>query len=273
MSDIDKKICRLILIGAGLGTGRYLTLEAIKAMKESDVIYAEEYTASLHPNTIKQIERQVGRKPQFLSRHSVEDVELPLKVLDEAAEAQMGATVAFLTSGDALSATTHIHLLVAAKEKGYQTKMVFGVSILSAAVSASGLSHYKFGRTVTIPFPEPNFEPTSPIEGLIKNKDADLHTLVLLDIKAEQHRFMTVNQGLEQMLAMADKIGTDAFSTDTFAIGLARIGDDGQTVVTGTVGELLSYDFGAPMHCIIVPASMSVVEEESVELLTKRANK
>ncbi len=61
--------------------------------------------------------------------------------------------VGVLIGGDCLSATTHVSLLLEATEQGVETRIIHGSSIFSA-VAETGLSLYKFGRTVTMPFPE-----------------------------------------------------------------------------------------------------------------------
>jgi diphthine synthase len=47
---------------------------------------------------------------------------------------------------------------------------------------------------------------------------------------------------------------------------LARVGQDDQLVVSGTMEELLDVDFGAPLHCLVLPAQMHFIEKECYEL-------
>ena len=67
-----------------------------------------------------------------------------------------------------------------AKNTMFKTRIVHGVSIMSAIIGLSGLHNYKFGKTVTIPFIE-NFSET-PYNVIAQNKNSGLHTLCLLDI-------------------------------------------------------------------------------------------
>ena len=45
-------------------------------------------------------------------------------------------------------------------------------------------------------------------------------------------------------------------------VGLARVGRDDQQIVVGTLGELLHVDFGAPLHCLVIPGHVHPLEEE-----------
>src|SRR5436853_221865 len=65
------------------------------------------------------------------------------------------------------------------------TRIVHGVSILTAAAGALGLQIYKFGRTTTVPFSSAGFAPTSPLEAILTNRRAGLHSLVLLDLRED----------------------------------------------------------------------------------------
>ena len=114
--------------------------------------------------------------------------------------------VAFLSAGDPLIATTHSEMLIEAKKAGIKTTVIHSSSILSAAPGIAGLQAYKFGKVTTIPFTEENYFPHSPYLAIKANMDSKLHTLVLLDIRAHENRYMTANQGMEYLLqAETDK--------------------------------------------------------------------
>ncbi len=81
--------------------------------------------------------------------------------------AKVGKAV-FLVPGDPFIATTHVTLRIDAEKQGIKTRIVHGTSIMSAIVSLSGLHNYKFGKTVTVPFPE-NFSET-PYNVIAQNK-------------------------------------------------------------------------------------------------------
>ena len=87
-------------------------------------------------------------------------------------------------SGDPFGATTHHDLMLRAKEKGIETKAIHNASILNA-VGACGLSLYKFGETVSIPFWQDEWKPESFYDRIVSNRKNGLHTLCLLDIKVK----------------------------------------------------------------------------------------
>ena len=89
-------------------------------------------------------------------------------------------------SGDPFGATTHHDLMLRAKEKGIETKAIHNASILNA-VGACGLSLYKFGETVSIPFWQDEWKPESFYDRIVSNRKNGLHTLCLLDIKVRQN--------------------------------------------------------------------------------------
>ena len=91
----------------------------------------------------------VAEKCRLLERRNLED-EGGKAILQAA---KIGKTV-FLVPGDPFIATTHVTLRIDAEKQGIHTRIVHGTSIMSAIVSLSGLHNYKFGKTVTVPFPE-----------------------------------------------------------------------------------------------------------------------
>ena len=137
---------------------------------------------------------------KILTREEVEEENLPIK------DAQK-RDVAFLSAGDPLIATTHSEMLIEAKKLGIETSVIHSSSILSAAPGLAGLQAYKFGKVTTIPFTEENFFPHSPYMAIKANMESELHTLVLLDIRAHEDRYMTANQGLEYLLLVESELG------------------------------------------------------------------
>lgn len=66
-----------------------------------------------------------------------------------------------------------------AKTSGIQFKVVHNASIMTA-VAACGLQLYNFGETVSIPFWDETWRPSSFFDKIISNKKHGLHTLCLL---------------------------------------------------------------------------------------------
>ena len=51
-------------------------------------------------------------------------------------------------------------------------------------------------------------------------------------------------------------------------MGLARAGSDKPLVKGGTVQEVVEFDFGGPLHCLIVPGDLHFVEAEALITLS-----
>lgn len=245
------------LVGLGLFDIEDMSIKALNALKGVDVIYAEFFTSKLVGSTLDAIEEQIGSKINILNRTEVEEVS---KFIYEAKDKD----VALITGGDPLIATTHSEFIVQCRKMNIEYKIIHGSSILSSAPAISGLQGYKFGKVTTIPFPDHNFFPKSPYEAIVENLKKDMHTLVLLDIQAHKDRFMTVNQGLEYLMEVKDSIPEEErlINEDTLAVGIARVGSDDNIVKAGKISQLMEYDFGKPLHSIVIPSKLHIVEAE-----------
>ena len=49
---------------------------------------------------------------------------------------------------------------------------------------------------------------------------------------------------------------------DTLAMGIARVGSKDVVVRAGRISELIDFDFGGPLHCIVIPSKLHIVESE-----------
>ena len=254
----------LHLVGLGLHDARDVTVKGLERIRSADAVYAEFYTAILAGTTPAELESFLGRPVRVLDRLGVEKG--AARLVEEAA----GKEVVLLTAGDPMAATTHADLMVRCHAAGVPFRVVHAPSIVSAAPGLLGLQHYKFGRTTTLVRPEPGWSPTSPFDAVAENHARGLHTLVLLDIKADIPWFMTANDGLRLLLELAGRTGNGWFGPDTQVGVVARAGSDAGVRRTGTVARLQEADFGPPLHCIVVPGAMQVVEEEAWATLALR---
>lgn len=246
----------LYLIGIGLCDEGDLTLKGIEAAKGCDSVYAELYTSSWQGSLAK-LEKLVGKKIAMLQRADLE--EKSVKLIDEAREND----IAIFVPGDPLVATTHSSLVIEAKKKGIPVKIIHSSSVFSA-VAETGLHIYKFGKTATVAYPEKNFFPKTPYVVLVENLKSDAHTLFLLDVKAAENCYMTVDEAVDILLEIESKEKKKIFTEKTKCVGVARLGGD--TVIKyGTAGELRNADFGKPPHVLIVPGKLHFAEEEYLE--------
>lgn len=270
----------LYLIGIGLGDEQDITLKGLNAIKSCDSIYLEHYTSIIGASKEK-LEELYGKEVLIASRDLVEK-EAEEKLILPAKD----GNVALLVVGDIFGATTHSDLLLRAKTAGVSVVPIFNVSILNA-VGIVGLELYKFGKTTSIVFPDDSWYPSTPYDVIKMNKQNGLHTLCLLDIKvaeaskeelrkslltpgyvpkASKPRFMDVKTALEVLLHIEEEKKEGIISLDTLAIGLARIGHDDFKIVSAQVKDLLSVDFGLPLHSLIIPGDLHHIEEEALSL-------
>ncbi|KZX16811.1 ribosomal RNA small subunit methyltransferase I [Methanobrevibacter cuticularis] len=249
----------LYFVGLGLFDLKDISLKGLDVLKNVDVVYAEFFTSRLFGSNFQAIEELIGNEIIILNREEVEEENVFLKDA-------LNKNVALICGGDPLIATTHTDFLLEAKKMGIETKVIHGSSILSAAPGISGLQAYKFGKVTTIPFPDHNFFPHSPYLAIADNLINDAHTLVLLDIQYHKDRYMTINQGLEYLLEVRDDLIAKnkevVIDEKTLAIGIARVGSYDVIVKAGSIEELIEYDFGGPLHCIVIPSKLHIVEAE-----------
>ncbi|MBW3003494.1 diphthine synthase [Candidatus Woesearchaeota archaeon] len=249
----------LYLIGIGLNDEKDITLKALETVKNCEVVYLESYTSKLNCD-VKALENLYGKKIILADRDMVEN-HPEETIIRDAKEKD----VAFLVVGDIFGATTHADIRLRAHKLGIDVKFIHNASIMNA-ISVTGLELYKFGKTTSIVFPEPGYEPQTPYDVIKKNLKHELHTLCLLDIKCNENRFMTVNQALQTLKNIEQARQENIITDDTLVIGCARIGSGSPTIKYGTVKQLIEFDFGEPLHCLIIPGKLHFIEEEILSL-------
>ncbi len=247
----------LVFIGLGLH-GEGMSLQGMQAAKGADALYAELYTSLVPELDLKELERKIGKPIQVVDRKTVE--EQP----DEILKAAKTNKVAFLVPGDPMVATTHVDLRLRAAKTGIETKVVHAASIASAAAGLAGLQNYKFGRTATVPFPDNPSQ--TPYEVLVENRGQEIHTLLLLDIRAEEGRAMTANEAIEIMLELEKKLQKNVFTQNTLAVVVARAGSDDALVKADKVEMLQKLNFGSQPHVLIVPGKLHFMEIEALRV-------
>jgi len=246
----------LTLIGLGLFDERDLTLRGIEEAKKADKVYIELYTSVWHGD-IKNIEKNIGTKIEVLKRKDLE--EGASKILEEAKDKK----IVIFVQGDPLIQTTHSSLISEAKKKGIKTKIIHNSSIVSA-IAETGLHPQKFGPYVTVPFPEKTKGklPESVYEVIKMNKERGLHTLCLLDVDADQNKFMTAEYAMKILLEIENKRKEEVFTKETDAIVFARAGSDNSKIYFNKVKKLVSKDFGEPPMVLMVPGILHFTEKE-----------
>ena len=248
----------LYLVGLGVYDEKDVSLRGLETLKNCSEVYAEFYTNHFS-GSIKDLEGMIGKKIVLLKRGDLEE-----RPEQNVLKSSKTADIALLISGDPMVATTHIDIILRAKKLGIPYKIVHSSSVYSA-IGEAGLQIYKYGKTASLVYPEKNYFPTSPYDILRENQKAGLHTLFLLDIKAEEDRCMTVNEAIELLLQIEEKKNEGLFGLDTLCIGIARLGGD-TTIKAGKASDLAKEDFGMPPHCLIVSGNLHFMEKEALEL-------
>lgn len=248
----------LTLIGLGLFDEKDLSLRGIEELKKSDKVYIELYTGKWY-GSLENLEKIIGKKPIELKRKDLE--ENSSKLIEESEK----ENVSVLVEGDPLIATTHSSLILEAMTHGIKTKVIHNASIVSA-IGETGLHTYKFGPTVTIPFPEKTKGklPESIFKIIKENQKRGLHTLCLLDVISEENKCMTVNEGLEVLTR--GKIVEDRDRLVAFA----KVGSGKSVILYDAVDNLMEENMRDIPAVIIVPGKLHFAEKEYLEIINSR---
>jgi diphthine synthase len=243
----------LVFVGLGLSGTDGMTVKGLNALKECDKIYAEFYTSTLIGADIGDLESVIGGKINIVHRSQVEEEDT---IISDARSMRVG----FITAGDTMLATTHVDLRIQAAEEGIPVRLIHGVSIFGACPASLGLQPYKFGRTVTLPFLEAEHQPKSPYDNIKQNKDRGLHSMILLDIRADELRYMTAHQALEWLIK-GEKIWNEGLITDrTVICVVSNAGSKDEKLFAGYPQDLLKKDLGAPLHTLVIPGDLHFME-------------
>ncbi|CAL9066236.1 probable diphthine methyl ester synthase [Musa acuminata AAA Group] len=267
----------LYIIGLGLGDERDITVRGLDAVRSCHKVYVEAYTSllsfGLASDGLSRMEKLYGRDVVVADREMVE--ERADEILSEAVDSD----VAFLVVGDPFGATTHTDLVVRAKKMGLKVKVIHNASVMNA-IGACGLQLYHYGETISIPFFTDTWRPDSFYPKIQKNRQLGLHTLCLLDIRVkepsleslcrgrkcyEPPKYMSIHIAINQLLEVEETNGGSAYNAETKCVGIARLGNDDQMIVAGSMKELLDIDFGPPLHCLVIVGETHPVEEEMLE--------
>lgn len=265
----------LYIIGLGLGDEKDITVRGLELVKACDHIFLEAYTSILGGVSKDRLEAFYGKNVTIAERGLVEN-----EAEDLIIEPAKDRNVAFLVVGDPVCATTHTDLVLRAKEVGVKVELVHNASIMGAA-GACGLQLYNFGHTVSIPFFDDNWRPTSFYPKIKYNRLGGMHTLCLLDIKVKEPdfqammkgrteflppRYMSVSVAARQLLEAEETHREGAYDgSKTLCIGLARMGQPTQTMVAGTLEELSQVDLGRPLHSLIICGELHDLELDVVK--------
>jgi diphthine synthase len=231
----------LYLIGLGLDL-KDISLKALKIIKSCNSVYLETYTTTF-PYKIEDLEKLLCKKVILADRQKIEN-ELDTIITDATQ-----TDVSILVYGDPLSATTHITILREAKKQKVKTQVIHNISIINA-ISETGLSLYKFGKTTSLPKFQENYKPTSFLEIIKENLSIKAHTLILVD----------PGLSLKDALKQIEDSDINHLLTDKEIIIFSRGGTKDQKIEKGKIKQLTSKKALEPFS-IIVPGELNFSEE------------
>lgn len=165
----------LYIVGLGLGDEKDITVRGLECVKKCSKLFLEYYTSILGVDK-ERLESFYGKPISLADRNMVES---------EAEQIYMNSgteDIGFLVVGDPLCATTHVDLILRVKKMGVAVEVVHNTSVMGA-VASCGLPLYQYGYTISIPFFEESWKPSSFYERIKYNQNGGMHTLCLVDIK------------------------------------------------------------------------------------------
>jgi diphthine methyl ester synthase len=243
----------LYIVGLGLNDERDIGCRA-KKIAESAECYCELYTSKWF-GSIPNLQAEIKNSIKIVDRKFLEEGS------DRFIENAKRKKVILFVPGDPLCATTHINLIADARRKKIKVKIIHNASIFSA-IGETGLQLYKFGKTATVPF---SGQTNSVRDTLALNKKAGLHTLLLLDLRAEEKTFMHPEVAVELL------IHKKLIKRNDGIVIASRLGKNSD-IKSGTAYELTRTKMDTPA-VVIVPGKLHFAEKEMLELYQIKKNK
>ena len=248
----------LYIIGFGVAGSRGLTLQGINTIKKCDIVLIEKYTSVLDWERFRnEVQKITGKNADFVERDYVEDGNA---LVDMAKQ----KNVCLLVSGDPMIATTHGSLV-----SRVNTKIIHSNSILSVAISESGLHMYKFGRTVTLAQWFKNYKPVTTYDVVHENFSQGLHSLILMDIIHETGQGLSIEQGLHILNMMEKQCNKKMFTAKTKLIVMSRLGYDDQKITYASIAQLHKINPGKPPFVLILPGKLHFTEKDALKMFEK----
>ena len=250
----------LVLAGGGMGPG-YSTGVLDDVVSRASVVYVETYTSPGSEWLVEYARRLAGGRVRVASRSDLE--EGAPRVVEEARR----GLVVVLAPGDPLVATTHVSLLLEASRRGVEWRVIPGVSGVVAAMAASGLQFYRFGRTATIPGPWRGVRAYSLVDYIYCNLSCGLHTLLLLDYDPGEGPLDPGEAARILVDLEAEAVG-EGILPRLVALVVEAGGLEGSRVGWWRLGELAGRRLGGRgAASLVVPGLVHPTEAEALEVL------
>ncbi len=248
-------MAELAFVGLGLGDERGLSARAWDVLRAAEEVFAEEYTAVAPDGTLDRVSAELHRRVQPLDRSLLESERPILDALDRSAR------VALIVVGDPFAATTHVALRLAVERAGHDLDVRAERERPHCRGGVPRAHALPVRPNGILPISRRPASPRAPRWNRIAgNRERGLHTLVLLDLRPEEGRFLTANEALA-LLREKDPEGVVVPENAPIAVA-ARVGRERRGgLVRPARGARHRVDFGPPMHVVIVPAPELHFEE------------
>ncbi len=251
----------LKLIGLGLWR-KQVTLEALEELRSSDKIYYDYYTNISQDLTLEELSRLTG-KPIVKADRGILEYPGLKNLVREASKIDVSIAVV----GDPLAATTHVIILEEARKQGVPYKVVHGVSGLYVSQLESFLQPYRFGRTATVTFPYGGSYPVTTVRVVYENLCLGLHSLLLMDLKLDEPRLMTIGEALSIMNKIEQDNWGHPILGGLLGISLEAAGTPYARVKTGCLDDLRNEAFDRMPQSLVIPGRLHFAEEENLTSL------
>jgi len=166
--------------------------------------------------------------------------------------------IALLVYGNPLSATTHIQLILHAKNARIPYKIIHSESILTA-IAETGLQLYKFGKTASMPKFTKSYAPNSFLDIIVENSKIKAHTLLLTDID------LNLKDSLEQL----EQTSKERKMKIDKVIVCSCVGTQECKIYYDKTEKLKKKQIKMPF-CIIIPGELHFVEKEALKVLGEK---
>lgn len=254
---------RLYLVGMGLSPGQ-LTLEAQEVISKADIVLVEKYTSWLD---ISELSTVLKRDFRLVTRKDLEEFSghTILSMLNE------GKSVALITPGDPLIATTHVTLLIEAHRAGFEFYVVPGVSIIPTAATFSGLMVYKLGRVATVVYPKDGIMFEYPYDIIKQNDSQNLHTLLLLEYDGEKGIAMKAVEALRILKEIEERRRENVVVKSRLVVVVASLGYPDFSICAGKLEEIETMEINkVPQTLIFVSPKPHPIELEMMKIVSSR---
>ncbi len=270
----------LYLIGVGINEYESLSVKSIEILKNSHIIYLDNFTSYLSDdfalkiknivNPIEKLEQEKNKiQVEFVERWLVEDGRDILKNTIE-------KNISILVYGDPLIATTYTDLLSTASKRGIKYEIIHSASGIISLIGESGLHYYKFGKMVTM-----MSDPMSSItvyDTIYNNLCLGLHTLILTEynndktidknLSRQMPFYLNPKKVFELLIEREKELKLLNLTENSFAMIASKIGTKDSKILSGKIKSLYNIQFDDGFNSVIIPGNFHFSELDSVKSLT-----